>query len=30
MVIWKHRGNIARIRAGTEPSFRKAKVEASS
>jgi glycerol-3-phosphate acyltransferase PlsY len=25
MVIWKHRTNIARLRAGTEPSFRKPK-----
>jgi hypothetical protein len=21
MIVWKHRGNIARLRAGTEPRF---------
>jgi glycerol-3-phosphate acyltransferase PlsY len=24
MVVWKHRGNIQRLRAGTEPRFVKA------
>jgi glycerol-3-phosphate acyltransferase PlsY len=27
MVVWKHRSNIARLRAGTEPQFRKTKTE---